>query len=592
MLASKVNTELVPFNTIKEKIITENSFVSKLSLIDGTPNLQIKGFMDIPISDKNESILKRNGIHSSQQLALFSMAYATDYLIFKTNGGKLTGNDVEILNKTYLFVNSEILNFKSLNNMTVNDHAISERVQFVLLYLSYLSEFEPSQQLVIKKLQKDLNICIGFLIDDDHFTWQTNHGIMQLRAIAQIADFTTDEKLKLQLLDVFEERLRLVIPFFLGDDGAIYESASGYWKYIHSQFVKLTEIESVRNLPIVIQLKNKLIKSSKFIDVVTTNDGYLQGLGDSYSSISKNISLTFNKERIPKNRIFQFSNQIAGFNWTTDSVNSSVLFVSMHTPPNVHKLPDDLALYVYSNGPFFSNTGTYAYGVSKMRSFFESEASQSTVRINKTEHVKPVSSSISGSVIDKSNEKVFVGKKIYQNSDTIVRILKFKNDQSFQLIDFSTSEKELNCSFNLHPAVKIQICNDSTVILTNQNDIELKMISNNKIKLTKGVISDKYNHSTTVDRLEIDGEKIINKFILINPKIEVPKSLLFVNCGSPNENNRLVISKKITDKFRSDDRVKHNFKAVFFKSLFFTLLVYFAAVILIEKNINKSEKSK
>ena len=590
ILASKENIELVSFSKIKENIITENSFLSKLTIINGEVNLQLTGFDNIPIH--NKSILKRGSIHPSQQLALYSMAYATDYLISKTYVGKLTVNDVEILNKTYLFVNNEILNFMSLNNMTVNDHAISERVQFVLLYLSYLSEFEPSQQLLIEKLQKDLNICVGFLVDSEHFTWQTNHGIMQLRAIAQIADFTTDEKLKLQLLKVFEERLNLVIPFFIGADGAIYESASGYWKYIYSQFLKLTQINSVKELPCIINLKARLEKSAKFIDIVTTNDGFLQGLGDSYSSINNKRMLNVNNV-ILTNRRFCFSNQLAGYNWNVDSICLSILFVSLHTPPNVHKFPEDLAVYLYSNGPFFSNTGIYSYAVSDTRSFFDSEQSQSTVILKNNVSNLLKKSFIYPQYTDGKSNYVFIGKKIYQNSDTIVRILNFSAGYSFQINDASSLGSELISSFNLHPTVSIETINDTTLTLINQGNIRLKLVSNHKITLKKTMISERFNQTTTVNRIEIVGRDNITKFSFPDLQKRDLSSISFVDYLNADKcDERFEISQKLVEKYQTNFSVQRNFKAVFINSLAFTFFIYILLIVFIELNYRKRAHSK
>jgi hypothetical protein len=581
------DVELVSFDKIFKTIKTDNQLNSKLIVKNKLPFLQVNGFDNVLLSESNRVVLKRKAVHPTQQLALFSMAYATDYLIEKSNGLKLKTNDFELLNKVYFFVNSEILNFLSLNYATVNDHAISERVEFIILYLSYLTEFEPNETKIISKLQKDLKICISFLSDDNQFTWQTNHGIMQIRALALIANFTTDLNLKNQLLRIFETRLSLVLPYHLGIDGAVFESASGYWKYIYIQFKKISEIECVKNLSVNFLLKNRLLKSENFISSVTTNDGYLQGIGDSYSSI--NSTASYKKNTYP-DRVFQFSNQLVGLNWSSNNVNSSLLFVSLDSPPNVHKLPEDLAIYIYSNSPFFSNTGIYAYGKSKIRSYFQQEASQSTIMPLKLQNAVLLKSFIVCSKKKILNEVEFVGKKIYQNSDTVVRVLKVYNDLTFQLIDSCSNNNDICSAFNLHPNSKFKLLNNNTILIINSSNIALKLISNQKISISKSIISDSYNKIKTVDRINLTGKKIYTSFYLSDNSIKNKRVNDFHFSINNNANNRYQASKKLIEKYTLNNKAFRNTNKVFIIGLLVSLSFFVVIIILVELYLKKIKK--
>ena len=112
-----------------------------------------------------------------------------------------------------------------------------------MLYISYLNSNESNNKKLINQLKKDLSTCLGFLLNDDFFTWQSNHGIMQIRALAQIASVTTDNEIVRLCTRKIDKRLSDILPFFVGDDGAIYESAPGYCLLIYDQFSKISALK-------------------------------------------------------------------------------------------------------------------------------------------------------------------------------------------------------------------------------------------------------------------------------------------------------------------------------------------------------------
>ena len=547
--------KLESFKNIRKTIVLDNLISSKLIVSKDTPILIVPGFKNIDILSENKLYQKRGALHPTQQLTLFSMAYATDYLVFKTRNAKLSTTDIEILNKMYLFVYSEISNPISLNNMTVNDHVISERIQFIILYLSYLKDYEQNQKEMIVKLNRDLNICTGFLLNNTHFTWQSNHGVMQLRAIAQLATYTRNPELKSQLIHVFNKRLLDVLPFFIGEDGAIYEAATGYWIFIYTQFEKMAAIEAVKNQQSVVFLKQRILKSRRFLNVITTNDNYIQGLGDSYSKFL-NDSLT--KNCVPKNRFFTFSNQFAGFNWTTDSINSSILFVSLNTPPNVHKQPDDLGLYIYRNGSFFANTGIYSYKESKERAYIESERSQSTVTFEKSGYVKPKGSYIKDAGLDSNNNRILDGVKYYENLDTIYRRFVFENGNSFKIIDKTNCNKSLRTSFNIVPSVKIKRLSDTSILLENSRNVKMQLSASKHISVSNSYISDSYNHLITIKRLVVPGNEVLVNIRFFKSDSKPISATQFNEIGGSTVCKRLEIAKVLNMKYKSNTNSQFN----------------------------------
>ncbi len=339
--ASRDKIQLMDFETILSTIHPDNALKAKLIFINNQSYFHFDGFEDEILLKGNRNLLKRNKLHPSQSLALFSMGFLSDFFLSSLDSNSLSLSVVNNICDIYMLLYSKINNPISLNTIIFNDHVVSERIQFVTLFLSYMEKFHPEKIKLIKALYKDLSICLNFMLDDEHFTWQTNHGIMQLRSMAQMAGVIDNSFLRNKILRNFDKRLTDIIPYFIGMDGAVYESASGYWMYIFSQFEKITNIDAVKNLGSVIELKDKLLQVENFINTVSSNDGFLQGMGDSYSCyINSNLLMSKN------NRYFLYSNGLAGATWSQNSLDYNVLFASLYTPPNIHKLPEDLSLYL------------------------------------------------------------------------------------------------------------------------------------------------------------------------------------------------------------------------------------------------------
>ncbi|HEY5125428.1 MAG TPA: heparinase II/III family protein [Ignavibacteria bacterium] len=573
-MSFKGDVELVDFGKVVNSISPDNGFDAKLELINDRPYLVLEGFEKELLINQNSRILKRNVLHPSLNLSLFSMGYASDYLLEHYKNGTLGDREVDILENVYLFVFKEIINPLSLNNFSVNDHAISERIQFISLFSTYIKKNYPEKKVLLNALSKDINICAGFLLNKKFFTWQTNHGIMQLRSLAQLASVIKDEKLKESILNIFDKRLMDIIPYYIGPDGAIYESASEYWIYIFNQFTKITEIKIVEQLKSVDYLRNVLRKSKYFIHAIAANDGFLQGLGDSYST---HIFDTIKDVIIPQNRYFCFSNEFVGANWSVDNNNFNVLFVSLHTPPNVHKLPEDLAVYLYFNQPVFSNTGTFSYDESMERLFFKTEKSQSTVNILNQTFKEPINSKLTiNNFRPDENILTVIGEKHYQDNKSITRYLEIDPTRKIHIRDYTNSSDSLIAYYNVHPKIKIKKISDKQILLQTPDSINFSFISNCVIGIIDGIISEKKEGITTIQRLQMIGNPI--ETTIVFPEMKLKQSMKMVT-NNTEENNRMFYAKKLESQYENLKYYENTRKLVMYRSIPVLLfLVLFVSV--------------
>jgi hypothetical protein len=546
LLSLKGKIELADFEKVVNSISHDNGVHAKLKVIDDRPYLVLEGFEKQLLSKQNSRILKRKVIHPSLSLALFSMGYASDYFLDHYINGTLGKHEVKVLENVYLFAYQEINNPFSLNDIRTDDQVISERIQFLSLFSSYIKKYFPGKKVLLHALSKDINICLGFLLDKKFFNWSTNHGIMQLRSLAQFAGVIKDDKLKASILGIFDKRLMDIIPYYVGPDGAIYEAASEYWIYIFDQFKKITDIKAVEHLRSVVYLRDELKKSEYFIQAVTANDGFLQGLGDSYSM---HLLGTSNKVLIPQNRYFRFSNELIGANWSADNRSFNVLFVSLHTPPNVHKLPEDLSVYVYINQPVFSNTGTYSYDESAQRLFFKTERSQSTVGFLHQTSKEPINSKLTINNYGPGDDILTAtGIKHYQDNKSITRFLEIDPASKIFIRDYSENHDILITSFNVHPGIKIKKLNDRQIQFQSDDSTCISLISNRNISIMEGIISERNEEITKIKRLQMTGNPI--ETTIAFPKI-IHKQTLKMITRNTVENTRLLYAKNLESNYKN-----------------------------------------
>lgn len=577
--------ELLDFNRVVKIIAPDNYLNAKLDIVNGNTYLVLDGLKREEISYRNQQILKRNQIHQSKILALFSMGYLSDYFLKQLNRDALSDSLLNKIGEVYVFLHKEIANYFSRNPMTVNDHAISERIQFITLYRSYLEKYYPKKEQIIAALSLDFNICLNFLMSESHFTWQTNHGIMQLRSLAQIAGVVKNKKIKKKMLNTFNNRLLDIMPYFIGDDGAIYESASGYWYYIYNQFKKLSELESIQNMKSIYVLKKKLKIVEQYLNLVASNDGFMQGLGDSYSFYLDSL----NNKNIPPNRMSSFSNQLVSLNCTEGSANLNLLFSSLDTPPNVHKLPEDLMVSLYINKPFFVNTGTFSYDNSAERKYFtEFEQAHSTVYFFNSTIKACDSSKIFFKPDIPHNEISFAGLKYYKGDKQISRQVNITDDSCIYITDISNSKDSILTQFNINPEVKLKMLSPNKLTLVNKDSISITLSANSKLNVKKGIISNKPQKLEDINQIQIIGDKIITKIKLNNFKI--PLTTIKSITNMTYQSKRKYYSALLENKYKNNKG--KNLKSMIIVRTVYLLLFFISSIFLIELIIMLYRKKK
>lgn len=568
---------IIDFRDVLKVVKHDNYLNSKLEVNKGKAYLVIDNFKDVLLDDVNRKVLTRNELHPTQSLALFSMGFLSDYFIRAYSSKTLDDEVLGTIEDTYLFIYNEISNPISLNPMVVNDQVVSERIQFLAMFLSYIKKNHPEKRILLNALSKDFNLLYNLILDREFFTWQTNHGIMQLRSLGQLIGVVNNIE-KNKLIKEFESRLNDILPYYLGKDGAVYESATGYWYYIYKQFWKIANTPNLQHLASIKKLNLSLEKTKFFLNCISSNDLYMEGIGDSYSFYldpSDTIELK-------QNRYFNFSNNFCGANWSSDKFNYNLLFSSLHTPPNVHKLPDDLMLSIYIKSPFFTNTGIYSYNQSKERLFFKNdENAHTSVSLVNDKIKKPDSSFVKLINYDSINSSATLfGIKYYSDGQNVSREIRIKPRNSIITIrDSSISSSKIKTSFNIHPDTKLEKVSDKEYILTNKDSIELYLSSNHDINIKKTIISSRKERIDTIQKLTILGDNIITK-ISFEPSNEALKGFQLYNSNF-SKNLRLEQSIYLNKKYKNK-RSPKGFRSMLLNRFYLVGIVLIVFVFLFE----------
>jgi hypothetical protein len=495
--------------------------------IDGTDKVIIKGFPPTNIKLFTKDSIKFRVQHPTKELFLYSMLYNTNFFFSQLDkvSLKIPIESYNILKRNYLTFENSILEIPSFQPIAVNDHVLSERIIFTIFFQAYINENYPSEIELLNKLRKDIKQSLHFLMDDRFFMAGTNHGLMQIKALAQVRLFIKDKELTRIIDKTIDDRISTALDYFTGDDGAVYEASSSYWHFINKLYRNIYNL--IKDNP---NLKKKLIKRidkiERFLNITAYNNGFVQGVGDGYSFYSN-----FGRS---DNIVYKFSNNLGGSKWNIDSVHYGFQFISLNTPPNVHKLPEDLAFFLYIDQPIFINSGLYSYDQSVMRKSIVNEDSMHSVPYLLNE------GRIKSSSLNFVNSKLnynWKGSKIYESNKKIFREINLRKKKNFITIrDSSSSNKIIYTKFNIHPNITFSVNNDTIVFKSETGKELIKLYSESKFEIDKQLFPVGNNMTDSIISIKYSGNK--NTIVLMLPS-KIPNDFKLVNSNYLTKRNEI-----------------------------------------------------
>jgi len=414
-----------------------------------------------------------------------------------------------------------------IDRMKYNDHVISDRCEVLVMLAARVRDEELSDA-ILRQAAVDLDL----LMDDRFFTWNSNHGLMQIRAMLNMSSAVTDRAYSGEISEKANERLASLLDFITAEDGSVLEAASGYWYYIFQELVNIGSHEGISE-----SNKEKLTLRTGAIAVfladMADNHGIVPGIGDSYDFRLDDTILQLKRQG---SGIMSYSNSLCCYEENYTDGYLKVIFLSLDNPPNAHKHPADLQLLIAAPEQLFANTGIYNYDKSENRKTVLAEASQGTVRfadfqgalLNSTVGIDSIKSTGGRTIVR------FTGTKVYEKGTILREIEVYTNSDTLLTVrDHSEPPATLVSAFNLRPGVDYALAGDTVTL---GESILILFSSANKFDSDKGMISDSPGRMSAVTRIRFTGEDI--RLVFKTTKGRIPRQEEIYIQQDPDKNNR------------------------------------------------------
>lgn len=487
------------FSSVKEIINDKSAFPSTLTSENNTWFVKYKEKKIINLADLLEGEIYLDDINNSYRSSIYSLTFLRNFLLNENDANV----DVEFMDSVVDRIIYKSESLLSADRYMNYDHPVAERLETLLLYTAYKNDL--GYELNEKQYQQ-INHLIYLLNENDHFTYNMNHGLMQIRSLARAGLLLNNER----LFNKAVHYLKDVRHIYYAEDGSILESAFGYQTYIYNQFVLLNSI-LLRNENELLVDDLKLMES--YLKTISSKSGFLQGTGDSYNQI---LNEGYLKPIANSYNIFKYSNQVAG---VKSNVNDFILhFVSLDNKPNVHKLKEDLSIYLYHNSPLFYNSGQYSYS--------SKDSIREMILGNKLQNgPKFINGEVRGSEIlnvEKNDSLIsFIGIG-YNKRDTLLREIKF--DLRKNLVNISdSSSAQIYSSYVINPKLRVQQIDFNSIRLGNHFELN----STDTIHLKSTVISDDFKSIKETKKAIIKGNNTVN--ISLSFDLEIATNNMILN---------------------------------------------------------------
>lgn len=253
-----------------------------------------------------------------------------------------------------------------------NDHAIAGRVGVIIkLWRLYRNSQDYSEE-IGQELISHILRCRALLGKKSHFTFMTNHGVMQNISLLQIRVAFPGLPEEESYLVLAVERLEKQLRFYMSDEGVVLEHSAEYHKFGFQLVGMAVRLLELLGEPVPQRWKELHKKSRDFLEVISLPDGELPMFGNTSSNLElvkdflSGDLLTVEKNRCGHDR-GMFLYPVSGYavHWSCDSgqISQTVMALSFFQGHG-HKHADELSILTWSNGMrWLTGVGYWPYGV-------------------------------------------------------------------------------------------------------------------------------------------------------------------------------------------------------------------------------------
>ncbi|MDD5330466.1 MAG: heparinase II/III family protein [Sulfuricella sp.] len=262
-----------------------------------------------------------------------------------------------------------------------NDHAIAARVTVLAKFWGACrarGDFSPE---VAASVLEAVSRSGEMLAKEGHFTFATNHGIMQNLALLHIATAFPALPAAQRFRQIAFDRLRDQMAFFLDDEGIVLEHSAGYHSHGMVLLGKALRYLTLNDMAPPPSWLSKYEKGKEFMAMIHRPDGSLPIYGNTnggrrpdtpvtdIDSQGRASALHPAKEWHPAAAHALYP--VAGYSVWWDNLASAgppgqtqTVMAWSYYPGHGHKLADEMSLLLWSgNQTWLTNTGYWPYGV-------------------------------------------------------------------------------------------------------------------------------------------------------------------------------------------------------------------------------------
>ncbi len=262
-----------------------------------------------------------------------------------------------------------------------NDHAIAQRVYILGRLWRWYRHHEQynndDARLIVESVVRSANL----LSKADHFTFSTNHGVMQNIALLYVAVAFPELPMREQYVQLAIGRLQEQFSFFVNEEGVVLEHSAGYHEFGLELMGMVLRYMTLLDLPIPDDWAEKYAKVKVFYAQLRRPDGTLPMFGNTDNSAGKAVHLVELDEQgraselfVPKNwtgKQPEFLAPVAGYaiwwsgfdedKWEERSTQTVIAWSNFEG--HGHKHADELSVLFWGGGQtWWTNIGYWSYG--------------------------------------------------------------------------------------------------------------------------------------------------------------------------------------------------------------------------------------
>jgi hypothetical protein len=263
-----------------------------------------------------------------------------------------------------------------------NDHAIAARIQVFVQFWSvyrHRSDFDP---VVARALLESVDRNCQILVRPSHFTFATNHGVMQNLALLHAAVAFRDRSDARPQVETAIHRLSEQMAFYVGPTGIATEHSLGYQDLAVRLTANAIRYLTLLKQPIPVEWERKYVQALRFYFHVRLPDGTLPMYGDTSDAPAAPMQVVvptgdgYEWKDLPaslaKPQEASLFSPLSGYavwwngleHWPKPSELSQLVAGWANFISRAHKHADEMSVMFWAHGQqWWDNVGYWPYGV-------------------------------------------------------------------------------------------------------------------------------------------------------------------------------------------------------------------------------------